>query len=74
MDFSLIWVKTDLKAKLSACEVKKANIPSQFLHEHGLHRLMQTQGQTFFGGRFYFHYRFSLRKIIKIQYNVMSPT
>lgn len=44
---NLIWVRTALKAKLSAREVKKANTPSQFLLEHGLYRLMQTQGQTF---------------------------
>lgn len=34
---------------------------------------MQTQGQTFLGGRFYFQYRFSSSEIIKIQYKVMNP-
>ena len=34
---------------------------------------MQTQGQTFLGGRFYFRYRLSSCKIIKIQYKVMNP-
>lgn len=42
---------------LSGCSVfeavltegKENKCSQQFLHEHGLHRLMQTQGQTFLG-------------------------
>lgn len=72
-DFSLIWVKTDLKAKLSACEVKKANIPRQFFAWTWIIPFnADPRPNIFWGGRFYFHYRFSPCKIIKIQYNVMS--
>lgn len=33
-------------------EGKENKRSQQFLHEHGLHRLMQTQGQTFLGVAF----------------------